>query len=320
MIDESKTQNLFNLFILQELLKFEVPDLKTKMATAKDVFDMNQMSKVLHERLKCQICEDTLTVGNYCWYKCSVNVNHEVCQDCKENNKKCCDSKVSKEHCKVTEELLMSETMQFKCVFEYYGCQVVSTESVMEVHMIECIYRPVLCPAACQEFVPICELLQHLKEKNEIVCDDKVNPKKITFTETEFEGSEQFSLAIREILFDSKTFFLHVVFNEKSKLLVCFVSMFGSLMEQNEAENYYYTLEFHGIDPNTKSTYSAPVNSLYDTDVTIFSKKCFTFGLKPFKSQFVDENRTFEYSVKIRNMKAEAKDEFEESGVSDNNE
>ena len=35
---------------------------------------------------------------------------------------------------------------------------------------------------------------------------------------------------------------------------------------------------------------------------------------------FIDENRKYKYSVKIRNLKQEAKDENEESGISDTDE
>ena len=37
-------------------------------------------------------------------------------------------------------------------------------------------------------------------------------------------------------------------------------------------------------------------------------------------AQFVDENRKFEYSLEIRNLKEEVKDENYESGISDDDE
>ena len=47
---------------------------------------------------------------------------------------------------------------------------------------------------------------------------------------------------------------------------------------------------------------------------------CFAMPFELMKTHFIDENHMFKYSVKIRNLKQEAKDENEESGISDTDE
>ena len=48
--------------------------------------------------------------------------------------------------------------------------------------------------------------------------------------------------------------------------------------------------------------------------------KCFAIPRKVFMAQFVNEDREFKYSLEIRNLKEEVKDENYESGISDNDE
>ena len=97
---------------------------------------------------------------------------------------------------------------------------------------------------------------------------------------------------------------------------ICFV---GS---PHEAKNFSYTFEY-------KNEEMTPPAHCLDTGQMIsidglermkddFDCDCFAMPQKLFFKKFVRENRTFEYSVKIRNMKEEAKDENVESGVSDN--
>mgnify|MGYP001234717377 FL=1 len=48
--------------------------------------------------------------------------------------------------------------------------------------------------------------------------------------------------------------------------------------------------------------------------------KCFVIPHEFFMAQFVDEKLEYEYSLEIRNLKEEVKDENYESGISDDDE
>ena len=115
--------------------------------------ELNYMSQVLNEKLRCQLCKNGLSIDKQRWYKCLTNVNHHICQDC--GNKKppqssfqfgttksfgtfCCDN-ISKDYCVMTEQLLKAPTMQFKCA--YYGCEEINFKDGMLFHQNECIYR-----------------------------------------------------------------------------------------------------------------------------------------------------------------------------------
>ena len=88
---------------------------------------------------------------------------------------------------------------------------------------------------------------------------------------------------------------------------------------RNEAKNYYYTLEFHGNEPKCRVVYSAQVISIDETkDLIMKDNRCFGMDFKFFKSQCMDENRSYKISISVRNEKEEAKDDNDESGISDN--
>ena len=87
----------------------------------------------------------------------------------------------------------------------------------------------------------------------------------------------------------------------------------------NEAKHFSYTLKLFG--PKSTLTTEQKVAAI-DESFNTLSKagKCFAYALKMFVAQFSDEERKFEYSLRIRNLKEEVKDENYESGISDNDE
>ena len=131
--------------------------------TAKD------MSQVMYEKLKCQVCETGPTAGKSQWYQCLSH--HQICQDCKtaELTKCPCGRFISSEHCSFSEELLKLTTMRFKCKNTKNGCKETLGEEAMISHQIDCIYRLVKCPRmACGTKVPFHELLEHMNQKSDI--------------------------------------------------------------------------------------------------------------------------------------------------------
>ena len=106
----------------------------------------NDFSNVLHEELKCIICDNGVIAGKHRWYKCMQG--HTVCQDCKEvkGMKKCCSPFIPGGHCKMTESLLNVDKMQFKCENLSRGCGEELEKESMIFHQTECIYRLVKCP------------------------------------------------------------------------------------------------------------------------------------------------------------------------------
>ena len=86
-----------------------------------------------------------------------------------------------------------------------------------------------------------------------------------------------------------------------------------------EAKHYSYTLKLIGKE--TKASFEGKVAAIDESFETLLTAgKCFAIPRKEFKAQFVNEDREFKYSLEIRNLKEEVKDENYESGISDNDE
>ena len=117
-----------------------------------------------------------------------------------------------------------------------------------------------------------------------------------------------------EIEYDGETFMYEsFCFNGNVYFWVYF---FGS---PNEAKHFSVTMEFYGA--KTTQIFKGqvvPIEEFFDDFVD--AGKCFAIPKQVFMAQFVNEDRQFEYSLEIKNLKKELKDENCESGISDNDE
>ena len=92
---------------------------------------------------------------------------------------------------------------------------------------------------------------------------------------------------------------------------------------RDEAKHFSFSIQLEGQCTESKMPtqleYSGPVCSIDDTTCS-YARRGLTLGLDMFQWQFMDENNETRFSLKIRNLKAEAqeKDDNDESGVSDN--
>ena len=275
-----------------------------------------EISEILGKELKCYICKSGPKAGKSLqWYRCLSM--HQICWVCRkvktEKIKKCsCGKAISDEYCKMTEAILKSKSMRFMCKNEERGCQQILNEESTILHESECIYRMVKCPNPnCKSKVPFHELLEHMAPKC-IVNDfsQKDNEKWIQkySLKSEWKAIRPFKHEI-----DRKVFFsLGRMIDET---FYWWVQIVGS---KYEAKNYYYTLEFHGTDPEVCNVYSGqvfPIDETYETITKGF--KCLGINKNVMRMQFVGPDEDFSYSVSIRNMKEEAKDDNVESGISD---
>ena len=125
-----------------------------------------------------------------------------------------------------------------------------------------------------------------------------------------------FSRIPLKLVFDERIFY--VLDNLVNGTYYHWVHFVGS---PHEAKNYSYTTEFFGIDSFRSKVYTSKVIPIDETaDIILDNFNCFAMPFELMKKHFLDENRSYKYSVKIRNLKQEAKDENEESGISDTDE
>ena len=273
--------------------------------------DVNQ---TVYEKLKCYICESRLQVGKHHWYRCTQA--HLICQDCREvkEKKNCtCTKFIPLQHCEFIEALLNADKMQFRCENLSRGCQEIKEKEDMMFHQTECIYRLVKCPRmVCGDEVPFHELLDHMKPdcflEEELVIREG-------YTYDEYECSKSVLYKPYKITAKNRIFFTVTKFEDDQHY--CWIHFYGSPIE---AKNYSYTLEYHNDTktPEVTCSFSDQVISIDETaDSIIENVNCLVISRKLFENKFVLTDDTFKFSVKIRNLKEEAKDENVESGVSD---
>ena len=274
--------------------------------------DSNQ---ILYEKLKCYICESRLTTGKHHWYRCTQG--HMICQDCREvkETKKCsCAKSIPLQYCQIIEALLNADKMQFKCENLTRGCQETKEKEDMILHQTECIYRLVKCPRVnCESKVPFHELLVHMKLDCLLGGDLLGIYNECTYTNT--VKIVDTSFRPKKIIAENKIFFSIIWIN--NGVLYHWIHFYGPPIE---AKNYSYTLEYYNDTktPKVTNSFSNQVISIDETASSIVEKaNCLAISRKLFENQFLLEEDKFKFSVKIKNLKEEVKDENVESGVSD---
>ena len=279
------------------------------------------LNEILIEQLKCYICKSGVKVGKHRWYRCPQQ--HMICQDCMKSREAysvpSCDCK-KKIHgyCKMTEAMLSSETMRFNCENQLRGCQEKLDEENMIFHQSECVYRLVECPnLKCRSKVPFHDLLNHMKTESfkcpkitgsigKMVAACWITPENqlpgVIFASQELEVNGIGTLIIGAKI-ENGTFYHWIHF----------------LGSSHEAKKFSYTFEYknEGNIPYVHTLHSNPMVSIDETSNAIIENgNCFGMPRKLF-FKYVLENRRFEYSFTIRNLKEEAKDDNYESGISD---
>ena len=107
--------------------------------------NLNNTVTEIRNNLVCQVCEDPARRGKRQWYRC-MNL-HQICQECKEKDEKCsCGEPISYEYCKIFEQLLSVEGLEFNCINTKNGCKEAFVGNALGEHESECIYRLVRCP------------------------------------------------------------------------------------------------------------------------------------------------------------------------------
>ena len=217
--------------------------------------------------------------------------------------------------------------MKYNCSNLKNGCQEVLTETALEDHEPECIYREVPCLLKafgwhCDEKVTFQDVIQHFQNhKKTRFYEGKL---KVKFfcnwnNELSFSGKNCFTSPFKFDL-NNQTFIL--ARKTKDKVVYAWVYILGSL---NEAKHFSYTLKLFG--PKTINTFEGQVAAIDESFETLSEAgKCFTLPHKTFVAQFLHGDRKYEYSLEIRKLEdpfvrlARLQSDNLESGISDNDE
>ena len=276
------------------------------------VEDVTKTLIEIQNDLVCQICQNHSRPGKGQWYRCKKL--HQICQECKAKSKKCsCGKSISEQYCKMTEKLLNVKDLKFNCINTKHGCREILVENALEDHESGCIFRLVLCPFTaiankCFAKVTFQDVIQHYEKKHGKI---HVFQSSFAWTDNSMSG-ENCYFPTQKISINNRMFLLCGM--SVSLIVYRWVYLHGSPIE---AKHFSYTLKFYGKDAT--ATFEGKVAAI-DEPFEKLTGKCFTMVHKNFIAQFVDGNRKSEYSLEIRNLKEEVKDENYESGISDNDE
>ena len=292
------------------------------MASTSGTSAAQDFSQVIYDLVKCFICQGHVKAGKPQWFHCTRA--HAICPDCKEGRSACpaCHGYIRNGHSRMLEALLNLDKMLFKCENLIRGCREIKDRQPMILHQTECIYRLVNCPSyACKSKVPFGQVLEHMKENKDFraevignmlfqVKEDFFLPKILSLT-----TYPNFRPTMIDL--ESKVFFS--VMKVQNDVFYHWISFVGSV---SEAKNYAFDLEYTDEESATSLRYTGQAISIDETAGSIVRNgKCLGISRALFEAKFIDDNRNFRYSLTIRNLKEEAKDDDNmESGISDTNE
>jgi len=293
----------------------QITSLYFKM-TEKEV--KKQMFKTFLPKLVCSYCkavpgfEDSEKER----YKCGMK-GHNLCKECSKSfgNDICrvCGleqgSKVSKLPCDITFTLL--ETLPFVACKNYKnGCQEIF-EQKNEEHSGRCEHREIFCPwEDCRKLMPFKCLTDHIAETH-----------KSYLEKVSFDGVVKISRPkveriyfIPTLLTSTKNDYEQFFFCSARKTdgsLYCVVYFFGP---SNEVQNYKYSITLTG--PKEEITYvGTPVELEKNIGDIRDNHESFEINETMYLRLLNKENQ-LDYTLKVTNLKEEAKDENDDSGLS----
>ena len=197
-------------------------------------------------------------------------------------------------------DILLPQLPKF-CKYENDGCEEIQMKEDMVNHEQECVFREIDCPElSCYEKVTYMSLMDHLgnahKNCQNIVSEKfKLNPKM----------AEVGKFAPTRITAFKNTFFEVGII--KDQQMFRWIYFLG---DPDVAKNFFYHVKLKKENSEEELNYFKYEDILasYNAFVTVVAQV----------KNFLDGNGNLTLEYKIRNMKAEAKDEDIESGISDN--
>ena len=268
------------------------------------------------ESLQCFKCKDVpgFKKEQQNRYSC-VDESHQLCEKCK---LKCdCGSVVGKRPNPALKKIL--KDLPVYCPHYKSGCTdfFLQAESMVD-HQQGCIFRQVFCPVfTCKKKVLFKDVIEHLKQVHEndifwsVAIENKYSP--MLGTSTSEDGAIWRPQGIK--IGSGIDFFL--VGKIVNKIAHFWLYIVASPLE---AKKYAYTLSVNGENGNKFSTFNDYAKPLDEGNEEIIENQIvFMIGIEAIK-KIRNENQKLLVEVTIRDLKEEAKDDDEESGVEDESE
>ena len=306
----------------------------------------------LKESLRCHLCK-RLPRPHTKVFKCSENL--PICESCFDGMEKCChcifgdrdlftkrqyDPELRRDdyyrercdryhdfryaeckgvqecksmrRCNLTENLILD--LPVECKNTRFGCDQILPIEKYSDHEKICIFRQVYCAEfGCLEKVGYLDYLEHF---------EKIHPNN---SEKNFQESVELPINFENLLTQrfilptklstlNRTFF--DVVTVKNGFIYCWIY---ALDDEIQTKHFRVEAKIKGND-GYQINFNLGVNSMNSNmdDILKSEENVFCFSLKAAKN-FVNDG-ILDFSLKIRNLKEEAKDKDVESGISDNDE
>merc|ERR1712062_518973 len=199
------------------------------------------------------------------------------------------------------------------CKYKSYGCQEILMKEDMINHEQGCVYRPIFCPyLTCCQHSTYPRLMEHVTQVHKGL--DVIEQKKFIIINSKMGALYSQKLATTRIsAFDFTFFEVGTITNQ---FMFKWIYILG---DPDVAKNFYYHVKIKNAS-GVELIFNDQVRSLseYYADIT-GSFKAFFIPLGRVK-EFLDDNSQMVFEYQIRNKKDEAKDDNEESGISDDDE
>ena len=300
----------------------------------------------LIKQFKCKLCSELPSTRVKKFYRCFNQ--HLICQTCFQAKKPCCTQlslfcnrcgkgnhiihlycdtyrefslpilgcQENYKECTLVKEIL-DQWKLFACIYYKNGCREIDTHDKLLEHQEECTFREIQCPdIKCLKKIPFSTFSDHLFDPGHIQFDNPLR----SFQQMEFGQKVKLvrpipinkSTTTPKLLALSGLTFIEMWYS-KDNTMYNWVYLLG---DPYEAQRFQYHVHF-GKEFGKETTFYGKVKSINVSykDLLLDENTCIT-SIQMMK-RYLNEQGQLEYTLKIRNLKEEVKDDNCESGIND---
>jgi len=194
------------------------------------------------------------------------------------------------------------------CIFYKNGCGEINFKGDLLEHQKECDFRDIKCPdIACLKAIPFTSFTDHMQSRHHRSIDIQMD----YGTKKKFERSIPTTSTLKLISLNGLTF-IEMWYNKDNTMYV-WVYLLG---DPYEAQRFQYHIHLKK-EFGKETTFFGKVKSINEGYEKILNDEntCLTSTLM--LKRYLNDKGQLEYTLKIRNLKEEVKDDNCESGIDD---
>ena len=291
----------------------------------------------LIEEFQCYLCKALPSTTNIKFYRCMNQ--HLVCESCCVSESCCvppslscpsprCPQKIAPQvrcsyycytqqvtkhkkadykECSIVRKIL-EQLQLLACIFYKNGCREINFRDDLLEHQKECVFRDIKCPdIACLKTIPFTSFTDHMQSGHHRSIDIKME----CGIKKKFERSIPTTSTLKLISLNGLTF-IEMWYNKDNTMYV-WVYLLG---DPYEAERFQYHIHLKK-EFGKETTFFGKVKSINEGYVQIMNDENTCVTSTVMLKRYLNDKGELEYTLKIRNLKEEVKDDNCESGIDD---